>query len=139
MLFYGSVNFHFWLNFSVSTENDISVLGTCQRAPNRIFLSPTIPPNDMVYPKSSTIPNHGHINIYNIYKCFCLTAANMNLLRTSFAGDAYKYTMIFNKYIHVTKEKRIHFISQSHESISKKTNNVHTVSDDMIFRVCVYI
>ena len=73
--------------------------------------------NHLKVSQITRLPSSVDSGIYDIYKFYCLTAMNMNLLCTSFAGDAYKYTMIFNKYVHVTKEKRIHYISQSHESI----------------------
>ena len=74
------------------------------------------------------IMGHGHICIYNLYKCVCLTTVNMNLLPTSFVGDVYKYTMIFNKYVYITKEKHIHFISQSHQPIFQENpKSAHSV------------
>ena len=70
----------FTINVSASPVNDMSILGLGQRAPTRIFLSPTIPPHDMVCPKSSTTPTHGHVYTYNIYMFVCLTAMNMKYL-----------------------------------------------------------
>ena len=70
--------------------------------------------NHLKVSQITRLPSSVDSGIYGIYKVYCLTAVNMNLLCTSFAGDAYKYTMIFNKYVHVTKEKRIHFRAKSH-------------------------
>ena len=66
--------------YSASPENEMFILGSGQRSPAYIFLSPTIPPNDMVCQIPSTSPIHGHVETYNIYKFFCLTAINMKCL-----------------------------------------------------------
>ena len=74
------LNFTFNYICSASQENDMFILGLGQRSPAYIFLSPTIPPNDMVCQNPSTTPNHGHVETYDICKFFCLIAINMKCL-----------------------------------------------------------
>ena len=115
MLIYCSVNFHFQLQFSASKGNDMSILGTSQRAPACIFLTRTIHPNDMACPKSSITPNHDYIYTYAIYKFVCMTAMNMKyLLCPSCTGCVQTYNDIQQVHAGYKREAHTFLISQSH-------------------------
>ena len=73
--------------------------------------------NHLKVSQITRLPSSVNSGIYDIYKFYYLTAVNMNLLCASFVGDAYKCTVIFNKYVNVAKDTRIHYIFQGHESI----------------------
>ena len=112
----------------------MSILGTGQRAHVCIFLSSTIPPNDMVCPKSTTTPNHGHIYTYNIYKCVCLTVMNMKyLLRTSCTGCI----QIFNdiQQVHTGYKREVHSFHVTKPWIYFQENQKCAY----IFWVCIHI
>ena len=73
--------------FMLAQKMTLHTLHRPQSTSHFIFLSPIIPPDEMVYPKSPTTPNHGYINTYIIYKFLCLTDINMKyVLHTSCTG-----------------------------------------------------
>ena len=113
------------------------VLGTCQRAPARIFLSPTIPPNDMVCLKSSTTPNHEHIYTYDICKFVYLTATNMKyLLCTRCTGCVQIYNDIQQVHTYYKREVHSFYITESWINVLRKPKIcIHILSVHIDLRV----
>ena len=115
----------------------MSVLGTCQRAPARTFLSPTSPPNNMACAKSSTTPNHGHICTYNIYKFVCLIDMNMKyLVRTSCTGCVQIYNDIQQVHTYYKREVHSFYITESWINVLRKPKiSIHILSVHIDLRV----